>query len=328
MTLSVHIGYTPDDDALRQLQGALHDDVHITYGSLPDTTDAIQPNYEMLVAGRPSREFLEASPNLHTLLIPFAGLPATTRETMREYPQIAVHNLHHNAPPTAEMALALLLAAARRLIPSDREFRRHDWTPRYQPYPSVLLTGKTALIAGYGEVGRRVGQVLDALGMTVLGTRRTQTDIANGIYPADALYELLPRADVLVIALPATHETEELISERALSLLPQGAIVVNVGRAAVIDQHALYEALKSGHLHGAGLDVWYHYPPDKASRTDTPPADVPFHELDNVVMSPHRAGGGGNPEIEELRMRALANALNQVAEGGALPHRVNLDAGY
>ncbi len=326
MTLSVHIGYTPDDDAQQHLEAALHENVHITYGALDDF-DAV-PDYEILVAGRPSRELLEASPILNALLIPFAGLPVITRETLREYPQIAVHNLHHNAPPTAEMALGLLLAAARRLIPSDREFRRHDWTPRYEPYPSVLLKGKTALILGYGEVGQRVGAALDALGMTILAIRRTQTDTASGVYPPDALHDLLPQADVLLIALPGTTNTAGLIGEPEIARLPQGAIVVNVGRAAVIDPHALYQALRSGKLHGAGLDVWYHYPPDKASRTHTPPADVPFHELDNVVMSPHRAGGGGNPEIEVLRMQALAEALNSVADGGRLPHRVDLDAGY
>jgi phosphoglycerate dehydrogenase-like enzyme len=325
MTISVHIGYTPDDDALQQLNDALHEDIHLTYGTLPDNAA-----YEILVAGRPSQTLLEASPHLTTLLIPFAGLPATTRETLREYPQIAVHNLHHNAPPTAEMALALLLAAARRLIPSDREFRRHDWTPRYEPYPSVLLNGKTALILGYGEVGQRVGAALKALGMTVLATRRTQTDIANGVYPPGALHELLPQADVLLIALPGTDDTDGLIGEPEIACLPRGAIVVNVGRASVIDPHALYQALQSGKLHGAGLDVWYQYPPDKGARTHTPPApaDAPFHRLDNVVMSPHRAGGGGNPEIETLRMQALADALNRVATGGNLPHRVDIDAGY
>lgn len=323
MTLAVHFSYTPSDAAQAQLHAALDAGITVTYGALPD-----DPAYQILVAGRPSEDLLTASDALEVLLIPFAGLPAITRETLREYPQIAIHNLHHNAPPTAEMALALLLAVARRLIPSDREFRQHDWTPRYAPYPSVMLHGKTALILGYGAVGQHLGAILQAMGMRVLATRRRNTDVANDIHPPEALHELLPHADALIIALPATDDTDNLIGERELSLLPSGAMLVNIGRAAVVDQHALYDALVSEHLHGAGLDVWYHYPPDEAARTDTAPADVPFHELDNVVLSPHRGGAGGNAEIEVLRMAALARTLNAAARGDEIPHRVDIDAGY
>lgn len=323
-SFAVHLAHAPQPDALAHLCGALHPAVNLTVG--PDLPDS--PSYTVLVAGRPAREWLTASPHLHTLLIPFAGLPAVTRATLRDFPHLAVYNLHHNAAPTAEMALALLLAAAKQVIPSDRTFRRHDWTPRYAPYPSLLLHGKTALILGYGAVGARVGDACRALGMTVLGTRRSLAAADNGLYPADVLPDLLPRAQVMIICLPGTDETTGLIGERELALLPPGAILVNVGRAAVVDQHALYAALASGRLGGAGLDVWYTYPPDVEARSHTPPAEVPFHELDHVVMSPHRAGGGGNADIEQMRMAALAAALNQLAAGEALPHRVDLEAGY
>ncbi|MGJ3237313.1 MAG: NAD(P)-dependent oxidoreductase [Anaerolineae bacterium] len=324
MSLSVHFGYTPDDDARAYLQQELDDTVRVSYGE-----DAPpEARYQLLIAGRPSVALLEASTHLRHLLIPFAGLPAVTAERLRNYPHVSVHNLHHNAPPTAEMALALLMAVARLLIPADRVFRQHDWTPRYDPYPSVMLYGKTALILGYGSIGEHLGTILKAIGMRVLGIRRRHHDAQQGIYPPDALHDLLPQAQVLIVALPGTPDTEGLIGERELARLPQGAMVVNVGRASVIDQHALYQALRSEHLHGAGSDVWYHYPPDEASRTHTPPADVPFHELDRMVMSPHRGGGGGNAEIERLRMSAIAQLLNQMAQGGALPHRVDLDLGY
>lgn len=324
MTFSVHFGYSPSDESIAHLRQHLQEDIHISQGTeIPGN-----PDYQLLISGRPSVELLEASPNLETVLIPFAGLPAITKERMAEYPKIAVHNLHHNAPPTAEMALALLMAAAKNLMPSDREFRQHDWTPRYQPYPSLMLRGKTTLILGYGAVGSYLGEILKVMGMTVIGTRRRNVDEAQGIYPASKLHDLLPQAQVLIVALPGTDDTENLIGEEELSRLPQGAIVVNIGRAIVIQQEALYDALKSGHLHAAASDVWYHYPADEASRTNTPPADVPFHELDNMVMSPHRAGAGGNHEIELLRMEAIAEVVNLAAKGDAIPHRVNLDSGY
>jgi phosphoglycerate dehydrogenase-like enzyme len=108
----------------------------------------------VLVSGNPSREIVEASPNLKILVIPWAGLPSPTRELMLEFPKISVHNLHHNAAPTAEVTLALLFAAAKFIIPFDKSLRTHDWKLRYESNPSMLLQGKTALILGYGAIGQ------------------------------------------------------------------------------------------------------------------------------------------------------------------------------
>ncbi|MBN1666720.1 MAG: hypothetical protein JW862_06515, partial [Anaerolineales bacterium] len=176
--LSVHLLSPPVPQDLNILLQELDPGITITSGQeLPQPAD-----YHILVAGRPDRRFLEASPNLHSLLIPFAGLPDSTRQLLQEFPQIAVHNLHYNATATAEMALALLFAAAKHLLPMDRALRSGDWRPRYDPLPSMLLQGKTALILGYGSIGRRVGQALQALGVQVLGVRRhPQSEVESGV---------------------------------------------------------------------------------------------------------------------------------------------------
>jgi phosphoglycerate dehydrogenase-like enzyme len=93
-----------------------------------------------------------------------------------------------------------------------------------------------------------------------------------------------------------------------------------------VAEGALYHALSDGTLYAAGLDVWYNYPPDQAARAHTQPSAYPFHELDNVVMSPHRAGG--STETERLRMQHLAELLNAAARGESMPNRVDLEAGY
>ena len=116
------------------------------------------------------------------------------------------------------------------------------------------------------------------------------------------------------------------LGEPELRLLPPGSLLVNVARGPVVDQAALYRALLDGHLHAAGLDVWYRYPASPAERSHTPPADFPFHELDNVVMSPHRAGLA--VETEALRMQALAELLNAACRGDSVPNRVDVQAGY
>ena len=326
MKLSVHLLHPPDPAALAHLRAHLDAGVHLTCGpDLPDPAD-----YHILVAGRPRREHLTASPSLRALIIPWAGLPETTRELLRDFPHIAVHNLHHNAVVVAEMVLSLLLAAAKAIVPTDRLLRAHDWTPRYQADRPLLLHGKTALVLGYGAIGQRVAHLCRALGMNVLAIRRNVArpcaDAPADIHPPDALHTLLPRANMLLICLPHTPETTGLIGERELALLPPGGVLVNVGRGPIVDEAALYQALREGRLHAAGLDVWYNYPADEAARSRTPPSVYPFHELDNVVMSPHRAGG--SDETKRLRMEHLAAALNAAARGEEMPHRVSLEAGY
>lgn len=326
MTLSAFLLRPPDVDSLAQLREQLASDVQLVLG--PDLPDPAA--YHVLVAGRPRREHLTASPRLHTLIIPWSGMPEETRDLMLGFPDVAVHNLHHNAEPVAELTLALLLAAAKFVVPLDQALRRHDWTYRYEPPPTALLHGKTALILGYGAIGRRVARACRALGMAVLATRRSADapydEEGVAIHPAAALPDLLPCADALVISLPLTPETEGLLGEEELALMPEGAILVNVGRGVIVEQEALYEALRARRLRAAGLDVWYNYPPDAESRTNTPPADVPFHKLENVVMSPHR--GGSTDETGRLRMTHLARLLNALARGEEPPNRVDVAAGY
>jgi len=164
----------------------------------------------------------------------------------------------------------------------------------------------------------------------VLATRRHVSaplgDASQEIHPPGALGRLLPRANVLFICLPHTPETDALIGREELALLPPGAVLVNVGRGAVVDEAALYHALRDRTLYAAGLDVWYHYPADEAARSHTPPSSYPFHELENVVMSPHRAGGFDDRDME--RMAHLARVLNAAARGDVVPNRVDVGAGY
>lgn len=326
MRLSVHLARPLDPEARETLRSRLDPDVHLTVGpGLPSPA-----NYHVLVAGRPDREAITASPHLRAVIIPWAGVPEATRELSLEYPHIAVHNLHHNAAAAAEMAIALMLAAAKFVIPADRAMRGHDWTPRYRPNPAVQLQGKSALILGYGAIGQCVGRACRGLGMRVLAVRRNvvvpSDGVAEQIHPPEALPSLLPQADALLICLPLTPETTGLIGEGELALLPAGAILVNVGRGPIVEEGALYRALREGTLYAAGLDVWYNYPEDEDARSHTPPSVYPFHELDNAVMSPHRAGG--SRETETWRMKRLAVLLNAAARGQEMPNRVDLQAGY
>jgi phosphoglycerate dehydrogenase-like enzyme len=325
MPIHVHILSSPDAEALSYLETLLDPGITITHG-----TSYAEFLYDVLVAGRPEPVHLEHSGNLRALVIPFSGLPEETRLVLKEYPELKVYNLHHNALATAETAFALLFAAAKGLVRADRELRAGDWTSRYTDLHTPVLHGKTALVLGYGAVGREVGRMCRGIGMQVVGVRRSGSvdDGQSGVvlYPVSELEALLPSADVLFICTPLTANTSGMVDGEMLALLPPGAILINVGRGDVVDEEALFEALRTRKLYAAGLDVWWKYPASEASRTNTLPSRSPFHELDNVVMSPHR--GGASEGVECWRVEHLARLLNAIVRGDPIPNAVDLRRGY
>ena len=130
--LRVFIPDPPAPDILNAFRLELLPEIEVDLGPhLPELAA-----YQVLVNGRPSKEQLHASHNLQSLVIPFAGVPASTRQLLIDFPHLKVYNLHHNAQATAELALALLFAAAKFILPFDQDLRRHDWSRRYQPSPA------------------------------------------------------------------------------------------------------------------------------------------------------------------------------------------------
>jgi phosphoglycerate dehydrogenase-like enzyme len=322
--MHIHFIYPPDPDQITYLEGKLDEKILFSNGEIfPEHSQT-----RILVAGRPTREQLELLPNLEILIIPWTGIPEETRSILAQYPDLKVHNLHHNAASTAELAIGLLLSAAKQIIPFDRSLRQGNWQPRYHNRETILLAGKQALILGYGEIGKRIKKGLEGLEVKVKVIKRTlgKSDHNQFIYPPGKLQGLLPETDILILALPLTEKTENLIGETELRLLPSSAILINVSRGKIISQDALFKALKDNQIFGAGLDVWYNYPDSKEARDDTPPGDFPFHELNNLVFSPHR--GGLVVETEDLRMADLVRLINAAARGEEIPNRVDLEQGY
>jgi len=329
----------PSEEMAEELRRAVTSHCEIFTTQRPD-------DYEILIEGRAGEDLL-AAPSLRTIIVPFAGVPDSTLKLLRAHPHLSGHNLHHNAADTAEVAVGLLFAAAKLIVPMDQRLRKNDWGSRYEDSRAVALEGKTALILGFGQIGQRIARILLATGMNVIGVRRRLASGAFSSQPSALssvdvrtiaeLDYLLPKANALIIALPQTGETMGLIGAEELSLLPRDAILVNIARGPIVDEEALYNALKNGHLHSAGLDVWYQYPSAAAnavpgyfnapeSASNTPPSQFPFNELDNVVMSPHR--GGTSIDTEPRRARDLAALLIALATGAEAPNRIDVNAGY
>ena len=213
---------------------------------------------------------------------------------------------------TADLALALMLAVGRRLIEADSDLRAGGWKNRWEldGFLGRDLHGATLGLIGLGGVGVAVARRAAAFGMRILGWSRSARTLA-GVERVE-LEELLAESDFLSIHLASTEETRGLIDASAFARMKPGAILVNTSRGDVVDEAALIAALESGHLGGAGLDVF-----------DTEPiaADHPLMARKDVVLTPHIASAS---IATRLRMaeRAVENLLDGL-EGRSLPHCAN-----
>lgn len=327
MTLHVYFPTLPMPNTLEILRPLMPPGVALSAGPADEQPEEC----DILVTGSVKPEQLARSPGLKAVIVPFAGIPFETQQLLREHPNITLHNLHFNDVSTAEMALALLLAASKHVAELDHRLRRGDWRWNDSTHPTDTFPGKTAIILGYGAIGKRLAPMLQALGLRVIGVKRHDPAVAvdeRGVelHSVAQLRELLPQADALVCLLPHTQETEGLLGAAELGLLPPQCVLVNVGRGPVIDEEALYHALRERRIRSAGIDVWYVYPKNEEARSHTLPAHLPFHELDNVVMTSHRAGW--LQSFESLRVQALAELLVAAEQGKPIPNEVHKELGY
>ncbi len=301
---------------------------HIQVKLETDATKALEHLdwFNVLIDGNASKELLDA-PNLEHVIIPFVGLDPDFRGKLLERPHLKVYNSHYNDTFVAQHMLSLLLACASRLVEADQPLRRGDWRNRYDRLESMFLPGQTCLLLGYGAIGKAVEPLVRALGMKVSVLKRTKgrEKGEENVYSSAQLYEALADADVIMCSLPGTPETDNLLDARAFAKMRQGSILVNVGRGSVIDQYALYEALKSNHLLAAGIDVWWNYPKTKEDRANTLPATAPLHELPNIIMSPHRANQFAAED--SVRLKDVMETLEAIARGEVRNH-VDVERGY
>src|SRR5690606_33393510 len=236
-----------------------------------------------IAAGGVPHALLSAMPRLRWFQQWGAGADWLLRyPEVQELPFVLTSASGVHAIPISEHILALLFAFARRLpqafrFQQGRRWGAPDWDHLFE------LAGKTLLLIGVGAIGARTAQVAAALEMHVIGVRRDPGRTAPGVsemHAPDALLDLLPRADFVVLTLPLTPETQTLITARELARMKSSAIIVNIGRGGTIDEPALIDALAAGRIGGAGLDVFAEEPL---------PADSPLWGMDNVIITCHYA---------------------------------------
>jgi phosphoglycerate dehydrogenase-like enzyme len=236
----------------------------------------------------------------------FVATPAAGRESLERDPSgrvRAVHG-HFHGKIMAETLLAMLLFFSRRLDQAVAAQRQHRYE-RSVYATSRRLAGQTALIIGYGPLGRECARLLKALGMRVVGLKRdaqVEPAPADAVFPIERLHGLLPEADHLILTLPGDTGTHHVISARELALLRPSAGLYNVGRGNAVDEQALLDALQTGRLAHAFLDVFEREPL---------PFESPLWTAPNLALLPHASAI--STEYLELWFDELGDELRAAA---------------
>ena len=285
---------------------------------------------EVLASVRAPGEYIRNAPNLRMIQTFGAGIDKVDLDAVRTRGDIILCNNHVNSAEVAESAIALLLSVAKNIIPSDRELRAGNWIHRWGgPVPNLEIRGKNALIIGLGHIGADIAKRLKSFEVTITAATRSgasrNTDNVDEVVRITEIQPHAQKADFVILSLPLTDESRNLVDEEFLSWMKPTSILVNISRGEIVVEAALYEALKEKHIHGAGIDVWWRYP-TKWRGTVVPPADLPFHELDNIVISPHRAAYSENVR-HELYQFAAENILRFV-RGETPLNIIDIERGY
>ncbi len=238
---------------------------------------------DVLICWRVTPEVFACAKKLRWIQFGSAGIDHTTFPELLASDVVLTTMTGIHVIPLAEHVLAQMLALTRRLDLALKLQMEHRYERAELAWTAGELWGKTLGIVGLGNIGTAIAKLASAFGMRVVGTKRTVTkvDAVDKVYPPEGLCEILPEVDYLVLVVPLTGETNELIGRREIEMMKEGSYLINVARGAMIDHDALGVALRSGRLAGAALDVFPQEPL---------PSDSPIFDLPNVILTPHTAG--------------------------------------
>lgn len=275
---------------------------------------------DVFLGWRPSRALINAAPKLKAVINPGAGVQHLVEmfaEIQRER-DIVLINGHGNATFTAQTTVTLLLAMLSGTVQHHNAMLEGKWRLGDEFLANTPIGHRTIGLLGYGHVNRTVHLMLSGFGCRVIACNRSgimpggSPATLDGLHSIAKLDDFLREVDVLVIAVPFTPDSEGLIGRREIELLGQGSFLVNVARGGVVNEDALFEALQSGFLAGAAIDVWYDYRPEPDEQGRLFPWHRPFHELGNVVLSPHRAA---SPFDDLERWDEVIENLKRISAG-------------
>ena len=270
--------------------------------------------------GHCSYETLKAAKNLKWFCCSYAGVDDLLSDEIYPHPGVMLSNSSGAYGITiSEHVLMVLLMLMRRMPEYMDAARSRQWL---QELPTRSICGSTVTMLGTGNIGTNIARRAKALGASVRGVRRTQkaADPAfDAVYTFDHLDELLPDTEILVMAIPSTTDTAGILSRERIAMLPENALVINVGRGSAVDQDALMEALEAGRIAGAALDVMVPEPL---------PEDHPLWRTRNLLLTPHISGNMALGLTCDLDVALFCEDLRNYAAGLPLKRLVDRKLGY
>ena len=272
------------------------------------------------VGFKPSKKLLSSIKGLKYHITQSAGYEWADIDFYRAN-GIYLINSHANSVSVAEHAIALYFALIKDIPRSDKIVRDRQgiWRPlRENLEMTYSARGKKALVLGTGFIGKEIAKRLKAFDMEIIGIRRSKEPVEffDEIHSFEELRKQLSRVDVVFVALPLTKETEGLISRKEFELMKETTFIINVARAQIINEKDLFDALKEGLIAGAGLDVHYVLPWETKSDKKIM-YHFPFHDLENVILTPYKAWYSDDTIISTAR--DIAFKLDCIAQGKNIP---------
>lgn len=244
---------------------------------------------------------------------PAAGTDAVNTALLPAHCTLANCFGHENA--IAEYVMAALLMRHVPLAHADQDLRQQRWT-YWAGQKAALrseLGSQTLGLLGFGHIAQTLAQRAKAFGMRVHVANRSPVNhpMVEQSWTLDGLQDFMGRVDAVVVSLPLTDNTRSLVDRQALNAMRADAVLVNVGRGPVVDERALYEALKARQIGGAVIDTWYQYP--SPTQAECAPSRYDFASLDNVLMTPHMSGWTAG--TVRRRQETLADNITRLSRG-------------
>lgn len=271
-----------------------------------------------IIFGWPEEEHLKKAKNLRWLQLPSAGADSyTNRELFHNKDILLTNSSGVFGLPIAEHVLAMILSYNRNLMEYAYQQRDKEWKGIRRTRD---FYGSTIGVIGLGDIGTEVAKKAKALGSRVLAVKRTlsqKPDYVDHIYMVEEIDQVLEQSDYIVLALPSTRKTKQLITEERLRKMKSDAFLVNIGRGGLIDQEAFITALKEHWIGGAGLDV---------TTPEPLPQDSPLWELPNVMITPHVSGS--SPSNDGRRMEIFIRNLKNYVTKQSMENVVDFMEGY
>jgi len=312
-----NVSFSPEQVEALQHLAARHGSELVYFEAGTRLTNTQLEEFDALMGYYPPR-LLPGLPRLRWMQVPSAGVDYLHGAFDPEK-TILTNSSGAFGIVIAEYLMTGLMMLYRRMPAYLKNQRAHLWRSEGA---SQSVYGSLVTVVGLGDIGCSFAERMRAMGARVRGVKRSASDkpgFLEALYTVDRLAEAVMGADAVALCLPATRETKGLVSEEIIRRMKPGAVILNAGRGATVDEAALIRALQEGHLSGAVLDV---------TAVEPLPGDSPLWDMENVILTPHISGSNTDPVCVNITFEIFRDNLERFLTGKPLRNVVDISVGY